>query len=152
MFSIISTLWNFFSTGTAKWIVIALSFVTLLTLYFLSRIENANLETTIAIQASNINTLRANITHLEGLNEQYTQALTNKDDEAVKLNTLLSKCYRESQERQQYLDQIQEIMNRPTPSTPDEDTVAEVNYVPVTKYQTKRGLQFVNDQMARITP
>ena len=151
MFSVISTLWNFFSSGAFKWVIVIITFTTLLFLYFSSRIDNANLNTVIATQEANINTLNANIVHLKSLNKQYSQALSNKDNETMKMNDLLKKCYQANDEHQTHLDQIQEIMNTPTPS--QEETIEEVKeYTPVTPYQTKRGLQFVNEQMSRITP
>lgn len=151
MFSIISTLWNFFSSGAFKWTAIAIAFAILSVLYFSARIDNANLNTTIATQKADINTLTANIVHLKSLNEQYLQAMTNRDSEIMKMNGLLKKCYQANEEHQAALDQIQEIMNTPVP--PQGEVVNETKeYTPVTPYQTKRGLQFVNEQISRITP
>lgn len=151
MFSIISTLWNFFSSGAFKWTAIAIAFAVLSVLYFSARISNANLNTTIATQRADINTLTANIAHLKRLNEQYLQTLSNKDSEVIKINGLLEKCYQANEEHQAALDQIQEIMNTPVP--PQGEVVNETKeYTPVTPYQTKRGLQFVNEQISRITP
>lgn len=121
----------------------------------------------ISVLTSNVEEYKKSIVNLESQisakNDEID--LTNKN---VSLsNSRLTQCYTQLRETLKAQKEIDTIMMETEPTEEESSkslvekdvinpteaklVVTEVPYTPVTKYQMKRGLEFVNKQMGRIT-